>query len=65
MKHDCKINTPSGLYGCAIDYCDEDDQCRFWVGNGEYLSQVKYCPECGMQAPNIDLTTNPKPKPFN
>lgn len=65
-QHECEISSPHGSYGCAVDYCQEDEQGRFWVGNGEYSSQVKFCPECGIQAPNICLTPDPKlePKPF-
>ena len=62
-QHECEISRPHGSYGYAIDYCSEDEQGRFWVGNGEYYSQVKFCPECGIQATNIDLTPDPEPEP--
>jgi len=38
-------------YGEAIAICKEDEQGRFFVGNGEYLTQVNYCPWCGAKAP--------------
>ena len=43
--------TPKNLYGCAFNVCAEDREGRFWVGNGEYGSQVAYCPYCGAKAP--------------
>jgi hypothetical protein len=56
--HLCVPNSPDGAYGPAIDECNEDDEGRFWVGNGEYESQVNYCPVCGMKAPRqIEETT--------
>ena len=48
--HLCEGGLPSASYGNAIDECREDDQGRFWVGNGEYSSQVNYCPFCGHKA---------------
>ena len=51
MKHKCKIETPWGDCGPAIEICYEDDEGRFWVDNGEYGSQVFYCPYCGAKAP--------------
>lgn len=38
-------------HGPAVEDCIEDEQGRFWVGNGEYGSQVAFCPFCGMAAP--------------
>lgn len=37
-------------YGHAIDTCVETSDNRLWVTNGEYLSQVNYCPYCGFAA---------------
>lgn len=51
MSHFCEIKTKSGMYGCAIMNCEEDEEGHFWVGNGEYDSQVNYCPQCGEKAP--------------
>ena len=50
-KHDCKYMTPHAAYGNAIAECFELDNGQFWVGNGEYESQVNYCPFCGVSAP--------------
>ena len=53
-KHSCKL--PCGrywqdaYYGPAISDCEEDDEGRFWADNGEYSSQVNYCPVCGVKA---------------
>ena len=49
--HLCELNSPDQAYGVAIDDCYEDDEGRFWAGNGEYGSQVNYCPVCGTKAP--------------
>jgi hypothetical protein len=50
-KHDCSLDGPSGLHGSAVDDCYENDAGEFWVGNGEYASQVNFCPVCGAKAP--------------
>ena len=53
-KHGCGPSgggTPSDGYGAAIDVCYEDKEGRFWADNGEYSSQVNYCPWCGAKAP--------------
>ena len=49
--HFCKGNYPARHYGVAITYCAEDEDGSFWAGNGEYESQVDYCPYCGTKAP--------------
>lgn len=49
--HHCKLNSPYEAYGVAIEDVYEDDEGRFWAGNGEYGSQVNYCPVCGTKAP--------------
>jgi hypothetical protein len=51
MKHNCEKALPQSGYGAAIEYCYEDENKKFWVGNGEYGSQVNYCPFCGEKAP--------------
>lgn len=48
--HDCSGELPSALYGDAITGCHEDADGKLWVGNGEYASQVAYCPYCGFAA---------------
>lgn len=50
--HYCEIPFKYHSRGSAIDDCVEDlDGCLF-VGNGEYGSQVNYCPMCGYEAKN-------------
>lgn len=52
MKHDCEGRFPKSGYGEAIDSCgDYDNDGTFWASNGEYGSQVAYCPYCGTKAP--------------
>lgn len=51
QKHKCAMDTPDDAYGSAIDICSENDDGMFWVSNGEYASQVNYCPYCGVKAP--------------
>ncbi len=34
----------------AIETCWTDIGGRMWAGNGEYVSQVNYCPRCGTKA---------------
>ena len=48
--HDCDHDLPSGLYGDAIYQCVETEDGELWAGNGEYCSQVNYCPYCGYKA---------------
>ena len=50
-KHKCEMSTPDAAYGPAIDTCYQNDDSSFWVSNGEYSSQVNYCPYCGAKAP--------------
>ncbi len=49
-KHSCEGKLPFGSYGDAIDDCDENDDGELWAGNGEYRSQVNFCPFCGFKA---------------
>jgi hypothetical protein len=46
-----KYTTPDGLWGVAISYTRTDKEGKMWVGNGEYESQVNYCPVTGQMAP--------------
>lgn len=48
--HYCEIPCKQHLYGCAIDECYEDLDGYLFVSNGEYGSQVNYCPACGYEA---------------
>jgi hypothetical protein len=48
--HYCEVHCRQHLRGAAIDYCFLDiDGCLF-VQNGEYGSQVNFCPVCGYEA---------------
>lgn len=49
-KHQCLITYKSHMYGAAIDECFEDDEGYLFVSNGEYGSQVNFCPMCGYKA---------------
>ncbi len=48
-KHNCSYNVPEKSYGPAIGHTYEEDN-KLWVTNGEYSSQVNYCPYCGYEA---------------
>lgn len=51
QPHRCwLLGAKRGPWGVAIEDCSERDG-EFWVGNGEYASQVNYCPVCGEKAP--------------
>jgi len=52
VNHFC-FQLKNALYescGSAIDSCEEDLEGKMWAGNGEYESQVNFCPICGQQA---------------
>lgn len=48
--HECEGKLPADGYGPAIEGCSEDRDGTLWAGNGEYGSQVAYCPYCGFKA---------------
>ena len=50
MKHHCEKELPFAEYGQAIDECEGNDKGELWVSNGEYASQVNFCPFCGTKA---------------
>ena len=57
--HDCNGRLPSGCYGAAIDQCYglEEEPGKLFVSNGDYVSQVCFCPYCGEEAqvkPELD-----------
>jgi len=54
QKHRCEAPNESKdyIYGCAIWVCYEDKLDELVVENGEYGSQVNYCPYCGYEAKN-------------
>lgn len=52
MKHHCSLlNFPFEAYGSAVNDCIENEFGEFWVDNGEYSTQVNFCPACGVKAP--------------
>jgi len=48
--HHCEVPCKQHLYGAAIDDCTEDEDGFLFVSNGEYGSQVNFCPMCGYRA---------------
>lgn len=52
--HECKLIAPHIAphdgYGNAVEYCSESESGTLWVSNGEYSSQVNFCPVCGYKA---------------
>jgi hypothetical protein len=64
-RHRCyqpKDTESAGGFGDAIERCDEDEEGRFVVDNGEYASFVRFCPYCGAKAP-ADIPTAPPAVP--
>ncbi len=49
-RHLCEGTLPDGDYGEAITYCSGSEDGGLYVGNGEYASDVAYCPYCGYEA---------------
>lgn len=41
----------SRSWGNAISECYENEQDEFWVENGEYDTEVNFCPFCGKESP--------------
>lgn len=56
--HNCDLEYfPSDAYGVAVDHCFEGENGELWVGNGEYATQVNFCPKCGYKAKKEVLVT--------
>jgi len=51
MKNKYNFYTPNDSFGTAISYTIIDEDGKMWVGNGEYESQVNFCPMTGKKAP--------------
>lgn len=50
-RHNCSLKNFSwGEAGPAIVSCKEDESGELWVSNGEYATQVDFCPGCGFKA---------------
>lgn len=54
LLHQCKGRTPEddsfNSHGAAIVTCGETHEGKLFVDNGEYSSQVSFCPYCGYKA---------------
>lgn len=53
ILHECdrpELASTDVGYGQAVDTCFEEEGGELWVANGEYCSQVNYCPFCGYGA---------------
>lgn len=55
--HNCSHATKSDQYGGAIGACYEREDGTLWVDNGEYASQVNFCPYCGYRAKVLAIST--------
>jgi hypothetical protein len=51
LKTKEKYCAPRGIWGDATTYTRIDESGKMWIGNGEYESQVNYCPMTGVEAP--------------
>ena len=51
-KHKCSLPDGAKYLNCgpALDNCEEDDDGELYIDNGEYASQVNFCPICGYEA---------------
>jgi len=54
MKQE-NIELPSALHGGAMSEVIFTDNGEIWISNGEYASQVNYCPITGKKA-DIQIT---------
>ncbi len=52
-QHFCTISSAEPGFSDAIEHVAEQDDGTFWAGNGEYESQVNFCPVCGAKAPTL------------
>lgn len=48
--HRCDLSMLRCYCGSAVTECSEDEDGTLWAGNGEYESQVNFCPGCGYKA---------------
>lgn len=54
-KHECEEFLPSRGYGDGITSCSSNEKGELWADNGEYGTQVRYCPFCGFKAETMPL----------
>jgi hypothetical protein len=50
MKFDFKYIAPYDYFGQAIDRVYMNEEGEMWVTNGEYATQVNFCPFTGVEA---------------
>jgi hypothetical protein len=52
VLHECDMPESSYVvgWGTAIEKCWENEKGKLYAGNGEYGSQVNFCPICGYKA---------------
>lgn len=51
VLHSCSLSHFCyGNAGPAIQDCTENEDGELWAGNGEYDTQVNFCPACGYKA---------------
>lgn len=61
MSHehkDTEMEWPTGMYGAAFSRVLEREDGTLWIDNGEYQSQVSFCPVCGYKA-KVPMPANP------
>lgn len=52
MRYNLIYKSPEKAWGRAVDYVRVDEDGKMWIGNGEYESQVNFCPFTGTPAPS-------------
>lgn len=61
MKFYFEYRSPHGLYGPAVTTVRMDKDGKMWVHNGEYESQVNFCPFTGVPAEKqMEVTDAPR-----
>lgn len=51
MKQSLQYRAPDKMWGQAITHVEIDKEGKMWAHNGEYATQVNYCPFTGVPAP--------------
>lgn len=51
MKYHLRYKSPQKSWGPSVEYVRVDESGKMWIGNGEYESQVNFCPFTGTPAP--------------
>jgi hypothetical protein len=51
MTYNLNYKSPYKDWGSALTYVEVDKDGKMWIGNGEYSSQVNFCPFTGTPAP--------------